>query len=48
VAISSAIELSTGKHKVIFKMNGKASPPQEVNIDADAPFVLKGVEIPGA
>ncbi|MBS1153866.1 MAG: masK12, partial [Myxococcaceae bacterium] len=48
VAISSALELSAGKHKVIFKLNGKASAPQEITIDADQVFVLKGVEIPGA
>ena len=48
VAISSAIELAAGKHKVIFKLNGKASAPQEITIEADQPIVLKGVEIPGA
>ncbi len=48
VAISSALELPAGKHKVIFKLNGKASPPQEITIEADQTSVLKGIEIPGA
>ncbi len=48
VAISSALELGAGKHKVIFKLNGKASAPQEIAIEADQTFVLKGIEIPGA
>ncbi len=48
VAISSALELSVGKHKVIFKLNGKASPPQEVVITDGEVSILKGIEIPGA
>ena len=48
LAISSALELPAGKHKVIFKLNGKASPPQEIVIEADQVLVVKGVEIPGA
>ncbi len=47
VAISSALELAAGKHKVVFKLNGKASAPQEIVIEADQTFVLKGIEIPG-
>ena len=48
VAISSALELAAGKHKVVFKLNGKSSSPQEIVIQANQTFVLKGVEIPGA
>ena len=48
MGISSALDLPSGKHKVILKLNGKASPPQEINIDPDEVFMLKGVEIPGA
>ncbi len=48
VAISSALEMPAGKHKVIFKLNGKASAPVEITIEADQTSVLKGVEIPGA
>jgi hypothetical protein len=44
--VSSALELPAGKHSVIFKLNGKASAPVEVTIEADHPSVLKGVEIP--
>jgi hypothetical protein len=48
VAISSALELSVGKHKVIFKLNGKASAPQDVTITDGETTKLVGIEIPGA
>ena len=40
-----AIELSVGKHKVVFKLDGKSSPPQDFEVldeNKDKPKVVKG------
>ncbi|MBX7098475.1 MAG: protein kinase [Myxococcaceae bacterium] len=44
--ISSALELSAGKHKVIFKLSGKQSPAQDIVVSDGETAILKNVEIP--
>lgn len=46
--ISSALELTAGKHKVVFKLNGKASAATEIIISEGETSILKNIEIPGA
>lgn len=48
LAMSSALLLPAGKHRVVMKLSGRASAPQEVTIQAGETWVLKGVEIPDA
>ena len=40
-----ALELSVGKHKVVFKLDGKSSAPKEFEVldeNKDKPLVVKG------
>ena len=38
----AALELTAGKHKVVFKNEGKASPPQEFEVTAGDTVVVRG------
>jgi hypothetical protein len=42
---ASALEFSVGKHKVVFKADGKSSAPMEFEVteaNKDKPLVVKG------
>ncbi len=43
VSKQNAIELPLGKHKLVFKLDGKSSPPQDFELtEENSPLVLKG------
>ena len=45
ITLSNAVELSTGKHKVLFKMGSKQSGPHEVNVPENEIAKLTGIAI---
>jgi hypothetical protein len=46
IAISRALELPVGKHKVVFKLNGKATTPMEIVVIENEVTKLVGIEVP--
>ncbi|MBL8957970.1 MAG: protein kinase [Myxococcaceae bacterium] len=43
ISLSKAIDLPVGKHKVLFKLNGKQSGPHEINVEEDQVAKLTGI-----
>ncbi|MBX7114070.1 MAG: protein kinase [Myxococcaceae bacterium] len=46
IALSNALELPVGKHKVTFKLDGKTAGPFEINVTQNNIEKLVGVELP--
>lgn len=46
IALSNALELPVGKHKVTFKLEGKVTGPIEINVTENNIEKLVGVELP--
>jgi hypothetical protein len=43
ISLSKAIDLPVGKHKVLFKLNGKTSGPHEITVNEDEVAKLTGI-----
>jgi len=43
ISLSKAIDLPVGKHKVLFKLNGKTSGPHEITVEEDQVAKLTGI-----